>query len=370
MVQPGSGAAGREFQGLKLSGFTTRVLALAIVALALIGFLAPLPAHLVEQYYSTALFPLLQRAVTTVSNLTAVAIIDVLLLGFLAWLLGETLRAIVSVARSGQRRPLIVWLARVIVGSALVVLAFFVLWGLNYRREPLVEKVRFDPAAVSPEGARRLAGDAVDHVNRLYEEAHAGDALTQTVDPSLASAFAEAQRALGVGRAAIPGRPKQSMLDVYFKSAGVAGMTDPFFLETLVASDLVPFERSQVIAHEWGHLAGFADEGEANFVGWLTCMKGSPAAQYSGWMFLYGEVAAGVPEADRRALSARLDPGPRADLRAAFERTRRNVSPVVADAGWRVYDRYLKANRVEAGRESYRDVVRLVLGIRLDPDKT
>jgi hypothetical protein len=43
-------------------------------------------------------------------------------------------------------------------------------------------------------------------------------------------------------------------------------MTDPFFLETLVASDVLPFERPFLVAHEWSHLAGIADEGEANFV--------------------------------------------------------------------------------------------------------
>ena len=36
--------------------------------------------------------------------------------------------------------------------------------------------------------------------------------------------------------------------------------------------------------------------------------------------------------------------------------------------GWRVYDRYLKANRVERGSASYADVVRLVLGVQYSPD--
>ena len=34
-------------------------------------------------------------------------------------------------------------------------------------------------------------------------------------------------------------------------------------------------------------------------------------------------------------------------------------------AGWRVYDSYLKANRVAAGAASYDEVIRLVLGTRV-----
>jgi hypothetical protein len=46
------------------------------------------------------------------------------------------------------------------------------------------------------------------------------------------------------------------------------------------------------------------------------------------------------------------------------ERVRRELQPQLSAAGWRVYDSYLKANRVEAGTASYAYVIRLVLGSR------
>ena len=52
------------------------------------------------------------------------------------------------------------------------------------------------------------------------------------------------------------------------------------------------------------------------------------------------------------------------------DRVRQHVNPRVSAAGWRVYDRYLKANRVEAGTASYAEVVRLALGVRFGPDWT
>jgi hypothetical protein len=152
------------------------------------------------------------------------------------------------------------------------------------------------------------------------------------------------------------------VLDLYFRRASVAGMTDPFFLETLVASDLLPFERPHVVAHEWAHLAGIADEGEANFVAWLACMRGSPPQRYSGWIFLYSEVLAGLPADAARSVRSTVADGPRADLQALRQRYEREVSPRVSGAGWQVYDRYLKANHVDAGTASYAEVVQLILG--------
>jgi hypothetical protein len=143
-------------------------------------------------------------------------------------------------------------------------------------------------------------------------------------------------------------------------------MTDPYFLETLIAGDLLPFERPLVVAHEWSHLAGITDEGEANFAGWVTCMHGPAPAQYSAWLFLFDELAAALPAPDVREAAAALADGPRADLHAVRVRLARDINTTVATAGWRVYDQYLKANRVEQGTASYAGVVALMVGVPFD----
>src|SRR5438874_653113 len=225
--------------------------------------------------------------------------------------------------------------------TSVLYLLFLIVWGLNYRRVPLTEKLQLDRGYVSPETAELLASDAVDRVNALYDRAHAAGAAGG-IDPQLAAAFAGVQRDLGSSRPARPGRPKHTLLDFYLRRAAVSGMTDPYFLETLVTGELLPFERPLVIAHEWSHLAGYADEGEANFVGWLTCLRAAEAHQYSGWLFMYDELWPMLKPADRAQLADRLAPGPRADRRAIADRIRRHVNPRVSAVGWRVYDRYLK----------------------------
>ena len=180
----------------------------------------------------------------------------------------------------------------------------------------------------------------------------------------LEPAFSRAQDELGMKWQATAGRPKRTLLNFYFTRVAVDGMTDPFFLETLANQSLLPFERPLVVAHEWGHLAGYADESEASFVGWLICMRAPVSAQYSAWLSLYATVFNALPPDDRSEIARGLQQGPREDLRAVAERLKRQTVPAASRAGYAVYDRFLRANRVQAGIRSYDEVLRLLLGTR------
>jgi hypothetical protein len=341
-----------------------------LVLFAAAAALAPLPPALVERAYSTSLYLRLQRVVTSTSNLAPFALFDALLIVTLAaWLIAVG----VDLVRHRGAWMLIVarLLLRTIVWSAAFYLVFLLVWGLNYRRVRLADKLRFDPHAISSDAAMSLATATVGQLNALHDRAHEMNwPGLAAVDPSLAASLDRTERELGAAATAVVGRPKLTLLDAYFRRAGVEGMTDPYFLETMVQSDVLPFERSFIVAHEWAHLAGYADESEANFVGWLTCLRASTPDRYSGWLFLYGELARAVRPRDRGELSARLAPGPLADIQAIARRLQRQLNPAVSAAGWRLYDRYLKANGVEAGTASYADVVRLVLGASFGPDWT
>jgi hypothetical protein len=336
-----------------------------LIAAAIGAAVMPMPARLIEDLYSMRGYLILERILTSTSNLAPFSLLDLLLIVVLAswtwWFVTDVFR-----------RPHIGWplriggiVTRTAVWASAVYLVFLAVWGLNYRRVPLADKLEFSEAKVSASVARALGTDAANSLNALYGPAHLiGWPGRPGPDDSIADAFAQTILDLGIPRAVVLGRPKQSLLDWYFRRAGVEGMTDPFFLETLLASDLLPFERPFVTAHEWSHLAGFADEAEANFVGWLACMRGSDSDRYSGWLFLYSEVARGLSARNRAAIGAMLTAGPRDDLAAIAKRIDAEVDPRLSAAGWRVYDKYLKANRIEEGAASYRQVVRLILGTR------
>src|SRR5207342_1479799 len=203
---------------------------------------------------------------------------------------------------------------------------FLAAWGLNYRRLPITTTLDFDRKRVTRAAVERFAARAVEEINRLYLRAHADPSATATlaaVRVHLAPAFTKAQRDLGATHIATPGQPKRSLLSLYFRWATVDGMINPYGLEVLVNPDLVPIERPFVVAHEWGHLAGWARESEASYVGWLTCLDGDAAARYSGWLSVYMTLRGAVPRASLSALDRSLAEGPRGDLDAVARRLSR-----------------------------------------------
>jgi hypothetical protein len=326
----------------------------AAVLLAAVAALAPVPREFVERWYSTGVYRSIQPILTSLSNLTPVPLFDVLCLAATGVAAVATYRAFHARGRRGAW-PL---LQRLVQGAAAAYLVFLAIWGLNYRRVPLTGKLAFDRTRVTAEAAGLLAARTIVSLNRLYTPAHAHT----TTLTDLASAFHGAERALGSSRTIVPGRPKTTLLGGYFHYASIAGMTDPFFLETLIAPDLLDVERPFVIAHEWGHLAGYADESEANYLAWLTCQRGDARAQYSAWLALLGDLREFMPSS-----APRLDAGPRGDLLALRYRYSR-TSPMLRAAARESYDKYLKANRVESGIESYDLVVQLILGTALAPN--
>jgi hypothetical protein len=313
----------------------------------------------VERWYSMGVYPRLQSFITPATNRVPIAILDVAAAALLAVAVAIFIR---RVRANGLRRAAVGAGVSAVAFAAVLYLLFLGMWGLNYRRLPLERKLDYDRSRVSRDAAVAFANAAASFVNTGYEAAH-----RTAPDPrSLERSFAEAQRALGADRTAVPGVPKRSLLTLYFRRAAIDGMTDPIFLEIIVNPDVLDIERPLVLSHEWAHLAGYASESEANFVAWLTCVRGDDLARYSAWVAAYQHAAGALPREVQRALTP-LDPGPRGDMRAMAARLSRS-SPVVRRAARGVYDGYLRANRVPEGIGNYDAVIRLMLGTRFNSD--
>jgi hypothetical protein len=345
---------------------------LLVIIAAVVAAMAPTPALFVEREYSRGAYAAIQQQLTPITNGWTHAFLDPLALIIGAALLLRWTLKVAGSRRGGRVRAAAAVAAEMAATAGVLYLLFLAVWGLNYRRLPLTDQLSYDAERITGAALGSLGATAVSELNRLHAAAHARgwpalDAAHgfQIVD-RYGSGFDRALGRLGSPATIVPGVPKRSLLNWYFQRAGIDGMTNPYVLEIIVNDTILPFERPFVVAHEWAHLAGYADEAEASFVGWLACLAGDEGAQYSGWLFLYPHLLGHLDEGARGSLRLQLSEGVRADLTAVSERLRRSV-PAVRQTAERVYDRFLKVNRVAEGVESYDRVVVLVLGTRFGP---
>ena len=342
-----------------------RIAELTAVLLALAAAFLPLPPTWIDRAFSTGIYPHIQRLLTPLTNVLPFAVLDVLLLAAIVYVVLLLVRGVRQARADRRLLPLARAAGHLAAAAAVVYLAFLGLWGLNYRRVEMAQRLEVAGGLPGPEAVAALGQEAAARMNALHAEAHSrGWTHADWRNDRLRAAFAAVQRALADAPTAEPGRLKATMLGPYFRWTGVDGMINPFGLEVLANPDLLPFERPFVAAHEWAHLAGYADEAEASFVGWLTCLRGDVGAQYSAWLYLYWQVSGEVPTDERERLAQALAAGPRRDVDAIVTRLRRGQWPWLRTAGRAVYDQYLKANRVDEGIRSYGAVVTLILRAR------
>jgi hypothetical protein len=332
----------------------------AVIGAAAVALAVPWPSGTVEALYSSGVYPGWQRAATTVTNVLPFAAFDVVLAAAVAALVGATIRVWRRAAGGRWRRAGDALLAALAVASGLY-LWFLVAWGFNYQRIPIAARVGLDRARATPDRLAAFADETVDELNRLRPIAHAQPwpdrpALVETLRP----AFRAALPRVGVRDDVVGGTPKWSVLQPYFRWAGIDGVTNPFLPEVVVNHDLLPMEWAFTLAHEWGHLAGLAHEAEASYAGWLACQAGTDQSRYSARLWAFGHVFAVSSRERQIELLSRLDEGPKGDLRAIARRTAQSVR-VVRRVSWATYDRYLKSNRVSEGLQSYDGAIVLIL---------
>ncbi len=335
-----------------------RIAQLLLIGAAIALALFPPPAGWVERVYSNQLYPATQFWSIALTNILPFPVGDalfaILLICLLVWW-------ILSLRTGGFRRRLgtagVLALDTLTLG-AVIYLLFLVLWGLNYSREPLMAKVDYNEQRITLDAEHALLAQTIQQLNAESVVVHSQPLPDDnTIIEHLFPASADTLGLLGTRAPFIPALPKTSLFDGYFEATTVTGFTDPFTHEVTLTASLLPVERPFVLAHEWSHVAGYANESEANFISFLTCQRSDlPLARYSAWLALYSY----LPKPPDGV--APLAPQVVSDLQAIQARIQRTKNETARRVETQAYDHYLKANRVEAGVNSYGLFVRLILG--------
>ena len=332
---------------------------IAIASAALALWLVPIPAAFIEAWYSRGVYPLWQNAATLAGNFIPMAVFDLVIAALAIFI-------IIAVVRMLRLRAWKQGVLRLVLVAGVAALWFQFGWGLNYRRVPIAETLRLPETAADARALARFADAVAAQAAATAPDLDRSAPITPSrLVAELSAGFDRAQRRLGLPRLARAGRPKHSLFNPYFRWAAIDGVTNPFLPETVIVKGLTPAEAYATTAHEWAHLAGFASEDEANFVGWLTCLEAGGGAAYNAWLFAVMKAAGAAPRGEARAWIAKAGPLAARDLNAIRERMLKS-SPAIRNAASAAYDKFLRANRVESGIASYDEVLKLMLAAAPD----
>ena len=133
---------------------------LALVVCAVLMALLPLPSPPIERLYSNGLYRTIQPILTGASNRVPFALFDLLMAAVLLGWLGLAVRDVAG--RRGRSRfaALGSITVRSIVLAAALYLVFLAVWGLNYRRVRLQDRLPFDRSAEMSDAGNTTPGNA------------------------------------------------------------------------------------------------------------------------------------------------------------------------------------------------------------------
>ena len=338
----------------------------------------------VERVYGDALGPRIARGLSLLTGWSPVSLSFlgiVALLGWAGWRAfhGATRIRAGEIGVSLALQKGATWTLGVV---GVLLLAFYLLWGLNYARAPLEARLGLsDGEPGDGEDLAALAAHAVERTNLAYLTLHDGE--TDVGEPTRAPLDAHAlSGALAVGwRRVTPALGMDGYGDrpygpVKFRGTSwvldgldLLGVYSPFTGEAHITGSPPALVLPASAAHEQAHQRAIPRENEATFAGVLAAIHSDDLlVRYSGWSRILRSLMRDFARRDREARDALMDtlyPGVRRDWAdyATWYRDNRSVAGPVASA---VNDTYLRTHAVPGGIRSYsRDTALLLAWWRL-----
>ncbi len=333
----------------------------------------------IESAYGGSAYPLIARFMGGVNRLAPFSLAEALLVGGL-------LATVVFFFARKRTRTWKVLILRFAAFSwilcGLLLASFLVLWGFNYARPSLEQRLGLSVEGVEAEEVL----DAGRRCVRLATALHSKLGVANESPTELPMDFATLNEIVDyrLRSLSLPGDPirhptspvKKLYLSTVMSYMGLSGIFVPFTGEPSMNGKVPDVSVPMVVAHEKAHQRGITDEGEANFVAFLACsdVEAHPYLRYTAYLSagtrLLGAAATFAPEDARRAWNE-VGPGPRRDLQAIRDFWSRYEGPLSKLAD-KVNDTYLRSQRVPGGIQSYGRVTRLLISLdrqgRLTPD--
>lgn len=255
--------------------------------------------------------------------------------------------------------------------SALSVFYFFfhLLWGLNYYREPLFEKMKIK-REYTQEDLLTFTDKLIAKTNAIQLE------ITKNKKQKVINTYTQNQlfemtqngyNTLATEHSYFKYETpsiKKSLYSLPLTYMGFGGYLNPFTNEAQVNDKLPMYGFPMVICHEMAHQMGYASESECNFIGFLATIKNKNLYfQYSACTLALKYCLDNIEAQDETKAKFylnKLNPGIIENFKEDTVFWKQYESFV--ETGFKIfYDNFLKMNQQKDGLESYSKFVDLLI---------
>ena len=347
--------------------------------------------------YTTRIYPIIGSLLSPISGLFPFAVGDIFIALSIVWVIFYPIyeikwrkqlakRFFFLAAKRGSYPKKKVVFGRVAEYLLWVYAWFYIAWGLNYSQPNIYCRTGMKPVEVSEAKFREFAYRYADSINYLSEERRVkseetafddqresqfngmvDDGLKNRVRDAVLKGYNEIGAKEGINAPFNQHPHAKTMLFTPLSSmSGVTGSMGPFFCEFTLNGDIRPHDYPAIYAHEFAHLLGIANEGEANFYSYIVCTASSDkAVKFSGYYHIFFHVLRNVFDILGEKEGEKFLKYIRPEI-IQLAKSDRNYwlskrCKVLDAAQDFIFDLYLRGNHVAEGRKSYSGVVGLIL---------
>lgn len=330
--------------------------------------------------YTTRIYPIIGSLLSPISGLFPFAVGDIFIALSIVWVFFYPIyeikwrkqlakRFFFLAAKRGCYPKKKVVFGRVAEYLLWVYAWFYIAWGLNYSQPNIYCRTGMKPVEVSEAKFREFAYRYADSINSLSEEFNGmvDEGLKNRVRDAVLKGYNEIGAKEGINTPFNQHPHAKTMLFTPLSSmSGVTGSMGPFFCEFTLNGDIRPHDYPAIYAHEFAHLLGIGNEGEANFYSYIVCTASSDkAVKFSGYYHIFFHVLRNVFDILGEKEGEKFLKYIRPEI-IQLAKSDRNYwiskrCKALDAAQDFIFDLYLRGNHVAEGRKSYSGVVGLIL---------
>ena len=246
---------------------------------------------------------------------------------------------------------------------------FNILWGLNYYRVPLFEKLKIEKE-YSNEDLLIFTKQLIAKTNSIHSQITQNDSVKVVFPYSQEQVFEMNLKGYQSLSKQIPSLNykhssiKKSLFSLPLSYMGFSGYLNPFTNEAQVNDKIPMYNFPTTLTHEMAHQLGYASESEANFIGFLASINNENLYfQYSGYSHALHYCLSNWKfndEVQFKKLLKTVHPGIIKNYKES-EDFWDNYESFVETGFHLFYDRFLKMNQQKDGIDGYSRFVDLLV---------